>query len=190
MGIPTGFSLDVVLRLVHLLHFPSWLASHIRAFVNKAMTQNEVKPQEGSIRDQQELVKPGGNQQTEHQQASKARLPHGQTQWKARESRAGLLCPTRLAFFHSHSSHIPALPPSCAVGRLLGGVNTACSAAPTRTIPEQDGAGKDPAGRAGWMDKAKFSHVPLAVPQRLMSFREHRQQQPAPGHHPFREALS
>lgn len=60
MGIPTGFSLDVVLRIVHLLHFPSWLASHIRAFVNKAMTQNEVKPQEGSIRDQQELVKTGG----------------------------------------------------------------------------------------------------------------------------------
>lgn len=60
MGIPTGFSLDVVLCVVPALHFPSWLASHIWAFVNKAVTQNEVKPQEGSTRDQQELVKTGG----------------------------------------------------------------------------------------------------------------------------------
>lgn len=34
--------------------------AHIQAFVNKAMTQREAKPQEGSTRDQQESVKTGG----------------------------------------------------------------------------------------------------------------------------------
>lgn len=36
------------------------------------------------------------------------------------------------------------------------------------TTPEQDGAGRHPAGSPGRGDKAEFIHVPLAVPSRLI----------------------
>lgn len=123
--------------------------AHIQAFVNKAMTQREAKPQEGSTRDQQESVKTGGTGKLSTSRQVKHTYMHGWTVQKAQESWAGLLSPASLAFFHSCSSHILALLPGCAVGRLLGAVNTACSAAPTPTIPQQDGTGRHPAGRTG-----------------------------------------
>lgn len=159
MGFPAGFSLVVVVCGAHPLHFPSWLAPLTyrplltRPWLKAAI--NDVKPQENPIRSQKELVKTG---ELAKQQARKGCCLCGEMPWEAPEpwARAGLLSPARLAFRCCHSPHSPASPPGRATRRLLGGVNTACSAAPTRTTPEQDGAGRHPAGTAGRGDKAKF----------------------------------
>lgn len=112
------------------------LLSHIQAFVKKGMTQREVKPQERSTRDQQYLVKTGGTSKPIPSRQAK------QVCCMVRCHRTFRSLGQVSFLLHQHSSDIPAPPPSCAVGRLLGAVNTAASAALTHTIPEQDGTGR------------------------------------------------
>lgn len=138
---------------------------HTQGIVGRAVTQREVKPHQGSTREQQESVK-RGNEQTQAWQESRAHLLQGQALWKAQDSCLGLLSTARLGFFHS-SSHIPVFPPGCAVGRLLGGGS---AAAPTLPFPRKWGR-RLPDGRAGWKDKAKLSQVPHAVSHRLQGWR-------------------
>lgn len=165
MGIPTGFSLDVVLCPAHPLRFPSRLASRThRPLLAKAVTQSEVKPQESSIGEQKELVKTG---RTSKPSTSKQSTPSA---WSDTMESSGVFGRSPLSCEVGFFPQLLLTHPGWAVGRLLGGVNTARSAA---SSTQQDGAGRQPGSRAGGRDKAKFSHVPLAIPQRLVSFREH-----------------
>lgn len=94
------------------------LLPHTRGFVGRAVTQREVKPHQGSTRDQRESVKTGAFPCFSWQEIQ-AHLLQGQAPWKAWNSWLGLLSTARLVSFHS-SSQIPVFPPGCAVGRLLG----------------------------------------------------------------------